>query len=68
MFSIIHPYLFELFPHFVFFFSPSFHPLLATRHILQFTMFDSILLQPARNITEIKKITSQLTTKEKMSR
>ena len=28
---------------------------LATRHILQFTMFDSISLQPARNITEIKK-------------
>ena len=29
--------------------------LLATRHILQFTMFDSISLKPARNITEIKK-------------
>ena len=28
--------------------------LLATRHILQFTIFDSISLQPARNITEIK--------------
>ena len=34
-----------------------FHPLLltllVTRHILQFTIFDSISLQPARNITEI---------------
>ena len=29
--------------------------LLATRRILQFTMFDSILLEPARNSTEIKK-------------
>ena len=28
---------------------------LATRHILQFTMFDSISLQPARNIMDIKK-------------
>ena len=28
---------------------------LAMRHILQFTMFDSISLQPACNITEIKK-------------
>ena len=55
MFSIIHPYLSQLFPHFVFFFSPSFHPLLATRHILQFTMFDSISLQPARNIMGDKK-------------
>ena len=29
--------------------------LLATRHILLFTMFDSISLQSARNITEIRK-------------
>ena len=29
--------------------------LLATRHILEFTMFDSISLQPARNVAEIKK-------------
>ena len=27
---------------------------LATRHILQLAMFDSISLQPARNITEVK--------------
>ena len=36
---------------------PYFHPLfltlLATRHILQFTIFDSISLQSARDITEI---------------
>ena len=31
--------------------------LLATRHILQFTMFDSISLQPAHHIREIKKNT-----------
>ena len=29
--------------------------LLATKHILHFTMVDTISLQPARNITEIKK-------------
>ena len=29
--------------------------LLATRHILQFKMFDSISLKPVRNIAEIKK-------------
>ena len=28
---------------------------LSTKHILQFTMFDTISLQPARNITEMKK-------------
>ena len=28
--------------------------LLATRHILEFTIFDSISLQPARNISEIR--------------
>ena len=31
-----------------------FHSLLAKRHILQFTMFDSISLQPFRNISGIK--------------
>ena len=35
------------------YFHPLFLTLLATRHILQFTIFDSILLQPARIITEI---------------
>ena len=29
--------------------------LLSTRHILEFTMFDSISSQPARNIAEINK-------------
>ena len=57
MFSNIHPYLSLLFSHFVFLFSPSFFTLLTTRHILLFTvlMFDSISLQPAYNITEIRK-------------
>ena len=32
--------------------------ILATRHILQFAMSDSISSQPARNITEIKKLHS----------
>ena len=41
--------------------------LLTTRHILQFTMFDTISLKPARNVTEIKN-TSQSITKEKVSR
>ena len=36
------------------YFHPLFLTLLATRHILQFTIFDSISLQPARSITEIK--------------
>ena len=40
--------LFSLF-HLLFF------TLLAMRHILQFTMFDSISLQPASNITEMRK-------------
>ena len=35
------------------YFHPLFLTLLATRHILQFTIFDSISLQPARIITEI---------------
>ena len=47
IFSTIHPYLSQLFPHFVFFFLLLFLTLLATRHILQFTMFDLI--------SEIKK-------------
>ena len=37
-----------------FYFHLHFPSLLATRHILQFTMFDSISFQPARNITEIR--------------
>ena len=37
-----------------FYFHLLFHFLLATRHILQFTMSNLISLQPARNITEIK--------------
>ena len=64
MFSTIYPDLSLLFSHFVFLFSPSFSSLLAMRHILQFTMFDSISLQPARNNTEIGN-TSYSTTKEK---
>ena len=43
------------------------HLLLATRHILQVTMFDSTLSQPAHNTTEIRN-TSQSTTKEKVLR
>ena len=35
------------------YFHPLFLTLLTTRHILQFTIFDSTSLQPARNITEI---------------
>ena len=38
-----------------FYFHLLFHALLATRKILQFTIFDSISLQPSRNITEIKE-------------
>ena len=53
--TYIHPYLSLLFSHFVFLFSPSFFTLFATRHILLFTMFDLISLQPAYNITEIRK-------------
>ena len=41
------------------YFHPLFLTLLATRHILQFTIFDSISLQPARNITEITLHSSQ---------
>ena len=57
IFNTIHSYLSLLFSHFVFLFSfvyLLFLTLLATRHILQFTIFDSISLQPARSITEIK--------------
>ena len=46
-----------------FYFHLLFHSLLTTRHILQFTMFDLISLQPARNISEIRH-TSQSTTKK----
>ena len=37
-----------------FYFHLLFHSLLAKRHILQFTMFDSISLQSAHNITEMR--------------
>ena len=37
-----------------FYFHLLFHSLLATRHILQFAMFDSISLQPVHNIKEIR--------------
>ena len=51
---------------FAFLFSPSlFLTLLATRHILLFTMFDSISLQPARNFTEIIKALYSLPRKKK---
>ena len=74
MFKTIYFYLSLLFFHFQFLFSSShpfyFHPhvllflfLLATRHNLQFTMFDLISLKTVPNITEIK-YTSQCTTKE----
>ena len=74
MFKTIYFYLSLLFFHFQFLFSSS-HPfyfhhhvllflfLLATRHNLQFTMFDLISLKTVPNITEIKN-TSQCTTKE----
>ena len=39
-----------------FYFHLLFHSLLATRHILQFTMFDSISLQPARKGAYIKYV------------
>ena len=54
MFNVVYPYLLLLFSHLVFLFSSFFLILLTTRHILQFIMFDTISLQPARNITEIK--------------
>ena len=49
-----------------FYFHRFFHSLLATRHILQFTMLDLISLRPVRNITEIKN-SSWSTTKENVS-
>ena len=39
---------------FCFYFHYLFLTLIATRHILQFTMFDLISLQPAHNITVMK--------------
>ena len=51
MFSTIHPHLSLFFSHLVFLFSPSFS---CHETILQFTMFDSISLKLARNITQIK--------------
>ena len=50
-----------------FYFHFPFHLLLATSHILQVTMFDSTLLQPVHNTTEIRN-TSESTTKEKVLR
>ena len=50
--------MFLLFSDFVFLYCLHFLTLLATKHILQFTMFHKISLQTVRNITEIKKITS----------
>ena len=41
-----------------------FHAFFAMRHIPQFTMLDSISLQPARNITEIKILHSPLRKKK----
>ena len=55
MFSTMYPYLSVLFFLFCFYFHLLFLIFLATRHILQFTIFDSISLQPARIITEIRK-------------
>ena len=49
-----------------FYFHLLFHSLFATRHILQFTMFDSISFQPVSNITETKNIHSPL--QKKVSR
>ena len=63
--KVICPTYFWLFSHFMFLFSHFSFFFLATRHILQFTMFDLISLQPAHNITKIK-ITSQSTTQEKV--
>ena len=54
IFSTIYPYLSLLFSHFVFSFLPCFFTFLSTSHILQYTMFDSISLQPARNNTRWK--------------
>ena len=48
-----------------FYFHFLFPSLLATRHILQFTMFDSISLQPACNITDIRNYFIVHTTKGK---
>ena len=61
IFSTIHSYLSLLFSHFVFLFSPSFP--YSPQDILQFTIFDSISLQPARNITEITLHSPQRKTK-----
>ena len=54
MFGTIHVYL-SLFSHFVFLFSPSFFTPLAMRHIRLFSIFESVSLQSARNIMEIRK-------------
>ena len=63
--SDMYPYLFLLFSHFVFLFSPSLSYTSEMKHVLQFTVIHTISLQTARNITEIKN-TSQSTMKEKV--
>ena len=55
MLSTIQPYLSLLFLILCSYFHLLFLTLLATRYILLFTMFDSISLQPARNVTELTK-------------
>ena len=50
MFSTMFSYLSLLLSHFAFSFHLLFCTLHTTRHILQFTMFDSISLQPASKI------------------
>ena len=57
------PYIIYYFFILCSYFHPLFLTLLATRHILQFTIFDSISLQPARNITERALHSSQQKTK-----
>ena len=67
-FVSIMPYIFICFYYFLilcFYFHLLFLNLLATKHILQFTMFHITLLQPACNITEIRN-TSLSTTDEKV--
>ena len=57
-FIYIIPYIHICFYYFLilcFHFHLLFLTLLATKHILYFTMVDTISLQPARNITQIKK-------------
>ena len=53
-FAVTYPYPFLLISDFVFLFLSFLLILLTTRHILQFTMFDIISLQLARNIQRQK--------------